>query len=189
MYLFKRDFKIIRTVPWFFFFFLNNVGVLSKIGRSGENPFPPLNLLADFGGGGLMCTLGILLALFERTRSGKGQVIDVSMVSVKGKWWTSLLFPSLMGSCLRFGIGQERGGIRNWNPYYQEHPFLENSFINFTCVRMSSLIICLWNQFSELFTAHLIPMLASAIFPTLFLVLHIHFSSNLHLKLGSRRLP
>ncbi|XP_021551730.1 alpha-methylacyl-CoA racemase isoform X2 [Neomonachus schauinslandi] len=55
-------------------------GVLSKIGRSGENPYPPLNLLADFGGGGLMCTLGILMALFERTRSGKGQVIDASMV-------------------------------------------------------------------------------------------------------------
>nr|P70473.3 RecName: Full=Alpha-methylacyl-CoA racemase; AltName: Full=2-arylpropionyl-CoA epimerase; AltName: Full=2-methylacyl-CoA racemase [Rattus norvegicus] len=55
-------------------------GVLSKIGRSGENPYPPLNLLADFGGGGLMCTLGILLALFERTRSGLGQVIDANMV-------------------------------------------------------------------------------------------------------------
>nr|CAA69358.1 2-arylpropionyl-CoA epimerase [Rattus norvegicus] len=55
-------------------------GVLSKIGRSGENPYPPLNLLADFGGGGLMCTLGILVALFERTRSGLGQVIDANMV-------------------------------------------------------------------------------------------------------------
>ncbi|KAG3266787.1 alpha-methylacyl-CoA racemase [Ictidomys tridecemlineatus] len=55
-------------------------GVLSKIGRSGDNPYAPLNLLADFGGGGLMCTLGILMALFERTRSGKGQVIDANMV-------------------------------------------------------------------------------------------------------------
>lgn len=55
-------------------------GVLSKIGRSGENPYAPLNLLADFGGGGLMCALGIVMALFERTRSGKGQVIDASMV-------------------------------------------------------------------------------------------------------------
>lgn len=75
MYLFKRD----RYCSLMFF---NDVGVLSKIGRNGENPFPPLNLLADFGGGGLMCTLGILMALFERTRSGKGQVIDANMVSV-----------------------------------------------------------------------------------------------------------
>lgn len=55
-------------------------GVLSKLGRSGENPHAPLNLLADFGGGGLMCALGIVMALFERTRSGKGQVVDTSMV-------------------------------------------------------------------------------------------------------------
>ncbi|XP_007535947.2 alpha-methylacyl-CoA racemase isoform X2 [Erinaceus europaeus] len=55
-------------------------GVLSKLGRNGENPYAPLNLLADFAGGGLMCALGIILALFERTCSGKGQVIDANMV-------------------------------------------------------------------------------------------------------------
>ncbi|XP_031299646.2 alpha-methylacyl-CoA racemase [Camelus dromedarius] len=55
-------------------------GVLSKIGRSGENPYAPLNLLADFAGGGLICALGIMLALFERTHSGRGQIIDASMV-------------------------------------------------------------------------------------------------------------
>lgn len=62
--------------------FFNGIGVLSRIGRSGEAPYAPLNLLADFGGGGLMCALGILMALFERTRSGKGQVVDANMVSV-----------------------------------------------------------------------------------------------------------
>ncbi|KAM6290032.1 alpha-methylacyl-CoA racemase [Aegotheles albertisi] len=55
-------------------------GVLSKLGRKGENPYAPLNLLADFAGGGVMCALGIVAALYERTRSGKGQVIDASMV-------------------------------------------------------------------------------------------------------------
>ena len=65
-----------------FFFFPHGIGVLSRIGRSGENPYAPLNLLADFGGGDLMCAMGIIMALFERTRSGKGQVIDASMVSV-----------------------------------------------------------------------------------------------------------
>ena len=64
------------------FFFFHGIGVLLRIGRSGENPYAPLNLLADFSGGGLMCTMGIIMALFERTRSGKGQVIDASMVSV-----------------------------------------------------------------------------------------------------------
>lgn len=57
-------------------------GLLSRLGRSGEKPCAPLNLLADFAGGGLSCALGIVLALLERTKSGKGQVIDASMVSV-----------------------------------------------------------------------------------------------------------
>ncbi|XP_053155370.1 alpha-methylacyl-CoA racemase isoform X1 [Hemicordylus capensis] len=55
-------------------------GVLSKLGRKDENPYAPLNLLADFAGGGVLCALGIVMALHERTKSGKGQVIDASMV-------------------------------------------------------------------------------------------------------------
>ncbi|CAI2165934.1 2505_t:CDS:2 [Funneliformis geosporum] len=55
-------------------------GVLSLLGRKNENPMFPLNILADFAGGGMMCVLGILLALIERSKSGKGQVIDVAMV-------------------------------------------------------------------------------------------------------------
>ena len=50
------------------------------LGRQHEKPYPPINLLGDFAGGGMTCALGILLALFERTRSGKGQVIDANMV-------------------------------------------------------------------------------------------------------------
>ncbi|CAL1567654.1 unnamed protein product [Knipowitschia caucasica] len=55
-------------------------GVLSRLGRSTEKPYAPLNLVADFAGGGLSCALGIVLALLERTRSGKGQIVDASMV-------------------------------------------------------------------------------------------------------------
>ncbi|CAF97174.1 unnamed protein product [Tetraodon nigroviridis] len=55
-------------------------GLLSRLGRSEEKPYAPLNLVADFAGGGLTCALGIVLALLERTKSGKGQVIDASMV-------------------------------------------------------------------------------------------------------------
>ncbi|NXM29184.1 AMACR racemase, partial [Oxyruncus cristatus] len=55
-------------------------GVLSNLGRKGENPYAPINLLADFAGGGVMCALGIVIALYERTTSGRGQIIDASMV-------------------------------------------------------------------------------------------------------------
>ncbi|KAL4712800.1 hypothetical protein ACJJTC_011870 [Scirpophaga incertulas] len=54
-------------------------GILSLLAKNKEPPTPPLNLLADFAGGSVLCSLGIILALFERTRSGKGQVIDSGM--------------------------------------------------------------------------------------------------------------
>ena len=55
-------------------------GLLSTLGRKDSKPTPPINLLGDFAGGGLICALGIMMALFERTQSGKGQVIDSNMV-------------------------------------------------------------------------------------------------------------
>jgi alpha-methylacyl-CoA racemase len=55
-------------------------GALEPIGRAGEPPVPPLNLVGDFGGGGLMLAFGMVCALVERQRSGKGQVVDAAMV-------------------------------------------------------------------------------------------------------------
>lgn len=55
-------------------------GALHAIGRSGEKPVPPLNLVGDFGGGGMMLAFGIVCALFETQRSGRGQVVDAAMV-------------------------------------------------------------------------------------------------------------
>ncbi len=55
-------------------------GALDAIGRAGELPVPPQNLVGDFGGGSLYCALGILAALYERERSGRGQVIDAAIV-------------------------------------------------------------------------------------------------------------
>ena len=55
-------------------------GTLHGIGRAGEKPLPPLNLVGDFGGGGMLLAFGIVSALFERSRSGKGQVVDAAMV-------------------------------------------------------------------------------------------------------------
>ncbi len=55
-------------------------GALEPIGRAGEKPVPPLNLVGDFGGGGMFLAYGIACALFERAASGKGQVVDAAMV-------------------------------------------------------------------------------------------------------------
>ncbi|KAL9041101.1 MAG: hypothetical protein Q9180_001501 [Flavoplaca navasiana] len=67
-------------------------GILSQLGRADGPPYPPANILADFAGGGLMCALGILLALRERTTSGKGQVVENNMVDGVG----------YLGSMMRF---------------------------------------------------------------------------------------
>jgi len=55
-------------------------GALEPIGRKGEAPCPPLNLVGDFGGGGMMLAYGVVCALLERTQSGQGQVVDAAMV-------------------------------------------------------------------------------------------------------------
>jgi alpha-methylacyl-CoA racemase len=60
--------------------YLAVAGALHPIGRAGNPPTAPLNLVADFGGGGMLAALGVLAALWERQRSGRGQVVDAAMV-------------------------------------------------------------------------------------------------------------
>jgi alpha-methylacyl-CoA racemase len=55
-------------------------GALAHIGRAGAPPTPPLNLVGDFGGGGLLLAFGIACGLFETSRSGQGQVVDAAMI-------------------------------------------------------------------------------------------------------------
>jgi crotonobetainyl-CoA:carnitine CoA-transferase CaiB-like acyl-CoA transferase len=55
-------------------------GALEPLGRAGERPHAPLNLLGDFAGGGMLLAVGVLAALLERERSGAGQVVDAAMV-------------------------------------------------------------------------------------------------------------
>jgi alpha-methylacyl-CoA racemase len=55
-------------------------GALRPLARQGEKPLPPLNLIGDFGGGGMLLALGVLAALLEREKSGQGQVVDAAMV-------------------------------------------------------------------------------------------------------------
>ena len=60
--------------------YLSQTGVLNAIGYRDRPPVAPLNLVADFGGGSMLVLLGIVAALYERERSGRGQVVDAAMV-------------------------------------------------------------------------------------------------------------
>jgi len=60
--------------------YISLAGALEPMGREGEAPVPPLNLIGDFGGGGMMLAFGMVCAILEARSSGKGQVVDAAMV-------------------------------------------------------------------------------------------------------------
>jgi alpha-methylacyl-CoA racemase len=60
--------------------YISLAGALHAIGRKGERPTVPMNLVGDFGGGGLLLAFGVVTALLETQKSGKGQVVDAAMV-------------------------------------------------------------------------------------------------------------
>ena len=74
-------------------------GALDAIGAKGALPIPPQNLVGDFGGGSLYCAFGIMAALYERERSGKGQVVDAAIVDG-------------VTSLMSFFYGQPHGPLR-----------------------------------------------------------------------------
>ena len=65
-------------------------GALHSIGRKGEAPVPPLNLVGDFGGGALYLALGVVAGLLEAQKSGKGQVVDAAMVDGSASLMTAI---------------------------------------------------------------------------------------------------
>jgi alpha-methylacyl-CoA racemase len=71
-------------------------GTLAMIGRRGEPPVPPLTLLGDFGGGGLLLAFGVVCAMLEAARSGRGQVIDAAMLD--GSALLATMFQGLRAS-------------------------------------------------------------------------------------------
>jgi alpha-methylacyl-CoA racemase len=80
-------------------------GALHYFGRADQPPVPPLNLVGDFGGGGMLLAFGIVCALWEAARSGKGQVVDAAMVD--GTALLMTLFCGLQAVGLQ---SDERGG-------------------------------------------------------------------------------
>jgi len=60
--------------------YISVAGALWPLGQDGQPPVPPLNLVGDFGGGGMLLVAGVLAALLEERQSGKGQLVDAAMV-------------------------------------------------------------------------------------------------------------
>ncbi len=72
--------------------YISLAGALAHIGRRGEGPVPPLNLVGDFGGGGMFLAFGIVCGLLDAARTGSGQVVDAAMVDgsavLMSMFWT-----------------------------------------------------------------------------------------------------
>jgi alpha-methylacyl-CoA racemase len=93
-------------------------GVLSMVGRPGEAPVPPLNLVGDFGGGGMMLAFGMVCAMLEARISGVGQVVDGAMVD------GSALLATMFFEMIERGMWSEERGTNALDggaPYYDSY--------------------------------------------------------------------
>ncbi|MGQ0824196.1 MAG: CaiB/BaiF CoA transferase family protein [Actinomycetota bacterium] len=97
--------------------YLSIAGVLAHIGGVGGPPVPPINLLADFGGGGSLVVLGILAALLERAQSGRGQVVDAAMVDGSAQLMSIFFGIDAMGGWGPRGTNLLDGGAHFYNVY------------------------------------------------------------------------
>jgi alpha-methylacyl-CoA racemase len=97
--------------------YLSIAGVLAHIGSAGGPPVPPINLLADFGGGGSLVVIGILAAIVERAQSGEGQVIDAAMVDGSAQLMSIFFGIDAMGGWGPRGTNLLDGGAHFYNVY------------------------------------------------------------------------
>jgi crotonobetainyl-CoA:carnitine CoA-transferase CaiB-like acyl-CoA transferase len=91
-------------------------GALHSIGRFGQPPTPPLNLVGDYAGGGLYMALGVVSAILESRSSGKGQVVDVAMLD-----GATQLMSKFYGMAASGRLNDERGtNLLDSGTYYYE---------------------------------------------------------------------
>src|SRR5687767_14753845 len=102
-------------------------GVLHAFGRKGEAPVPPLNLIGDFGGGGMLLGFGVACALIEAARSGRGQVVDAAMVE-----GASLLAAMFSGFLASKNWSEERGSniLDTGAPWYDVYETKDGKYVS-----------------------------------------------------------
>lgn len=129
-------------------------GALHATGRAGEKPLPPLNLVGDFGGGGMMMAFGIMSAVFETQKSGKGQVIDVSMVE-----GASLLMAMMYSFKANGSWSNERGTnmLDSGAHFYDSYETLDQQYVSIGSIepQFYALLIELTGIDPQLFSAQM----------------------------------
>lgn len=101
-------------------------GALEMMGSAAETPPVPLNLIGDFGGGGMLLGFGIVSALFERERSGLGQVIDVAMIDGVAACLNGILHQKAIGL---WHEGRGTNWVQGAAPWYRAYRTADGSFV------------------------------------------------------------
>jgi alpha-methylacyl-CoA racemase len=101
-------------------------GVLHAIGRAGEAPVPPLNLVGDFGGGGMLLAFGIACALVEARKSGQGQVVDAAMVD--GASTLAAMFAGMMAA-KRWSEARGENVLDTGAPWYDTYETKDGKYV------------------------------------------------------------
>ena len=102
-------------------------GMLQAMGRADTPPAPPLNLIGDFGGGGMMMAFGVVCAVLEARGSGKGQVVDAAMTD------GAALLGAMMYGLRAFGSwnqGREANLLDGGAPFYDTYACADGKFIS-----------------------------------------------------------
>jgi alpha-methylacyl-CoA racemase len=102
-------------------------GALDPVGRAGERPVPALNLIGDFGGGGMFMAYGVVCALLEAGRSGRGQVVDAAMVD------GAAVLTTFIHSLRAIGIWSDERGtnlLDTGAPFYDVYETADHRFVS-----------------------------------------------------------
>ena len=102
-------------------------GALGAIGRHGQRPVPPLNLVGDYGGGGMLLACGVLAALLSVARTGAGQVVDAAMVD-----GSAVLMAQFYGMKAAGRWSDERGGnlLDTGAPFYDVYESADGGYLS-----------------------------------------------------------
>ena len=111
--------------------YISLAGALAHFARQGGQPTPPLNMMGDYGGGGMFLAFGIVCGVLEARTSGKGQVLDVAMVD-----GTAVLMSAIWGFA-QSGIWKEEPGVNmldTGRAYYDTYATNDGKWISFGAI-------------------------------------------------------
>lgn len=111
--------------------YLSITGALHAIGRPDQPPVPPLNLVADYGGGTMFLVYGVLCALLERAKSGRGQVVDAAMVD-----GVPAMMGLLQGMMMKGQWSEKRGDnlLDGGAPFYRCYETADGRYVSLGCL-------------------------------------------------------